>query len=212
MTMTMRSRSPYALPVALLLLSFTAGASASAQSTRKHAAPVSSADIIHRDSLGHASTARRVADGSIDQHFLRAMADYYDGMRSIAHGRMMQPSGHASHGGQNDPAIVDGEFDLLQQQVLTMLSTLYREQYSPVMPKAVAALTKPDGTMASLNHEESQTQLAGQIRQGIATIDAFRNNLHRPEVRAIASKHRPMLAAWLTQIGNGSRMESNMSH
>lgn len=140
------------------------------------------------------------------------MADYYDGMRSIAHGRMMQPSGHASHGGQNDPAIVDGEFDILQQQVLTMLSTLYKEQYSPVMPKAVSALTKPDGTMASLSHEESQAQLAGQIRQGVATIDAFQNKLHRKEVRAIAAKHRTLLASWLAQISDGSQMESNMSH
>lgn len=106
---------------------------------------------------------------------------------------------------------MDGEFDVLQQQVLTSLSTLYKEQYSPVMPRAVGALTKADGTMASMSHEESQAQLAGQIRQGIATIDAFRNKLHRPEVRAIAAKHRPLLASWLTQIGDGSRMESNMS-
>ncbi len=178
MIMTIRARSSYAIPVAVLRISLTASVGASAQSAHKHPAPVGSAGAIHRDSLGHASAARRVADGSVDQHFLRAMADYYDGMRSIAHGRMMQPSGHASHGGQNDPALIDGEFDLLQQQVLTMLSTLYKEQYSPVMPKAVAALTKADGTMASMSHEESQTQLAGQMRQGIATIDAFRNQLH----------------------------------
>lgn len=125
---------------------------------------------------------------------------------------MMQPSGHASHGGQNDPALVDGEFDVLQQQVLTRLSILYKEQYSPVMPKAVAALTKADGTMASMSHEEGQAQLAAQLRQGIATIDAFRNNLHRLEVRTIAAKHRTLLVSWLTQISDGSRMESNMSH
>ncbi|MDQ6759802.1 MAG: hypothetical protein M3Z32_08060 [Acidobacteriota bacterium] len=107
---------------------------------------------------------------------------------------------------------MDGEFDLLQQEVLTTLSSLYKEKYSPVMPKAVAELTKADGTMASMSHEESQAQLAGQMRQGIATIDAFRNNLHRPEVRAIAAKHRPLLASWLTQVSDGSRMESTASH
>ena len=69
---------------------------------------------------------------------------------------------------------MDDEFDVLQQQVFTSLSTLYKGQNSPGVPKAVAAPPKADGTIASLSHETSQARLPGKIGQGKATIHAFR--------------------------------------
>ncbi len=95
-------------------------------------------------------------------------------MRSIARGRITLPSRPASHERQNGPALSDDKFAVLQQQVFTGLSTLYKGRNSPGVPKVVAAPPKADVTIASLSHETSQAQLAGQIGQGIATIHAFR--------------------------------------
>lgn len=100
----------------------------------------------------NARTTVRAQGIAVDQKFLRLLADHYEGMRTVAHDRMMDAGGHAAHGKQNDPASLDGESDMLQTETLKLLSTLYHDEYSARPAKFILG---EHGSAASSNDAQN---------------------------------------------------------
>lgn len=136
-----------------------------------------------------------------DQRFLRQLADYYEGLRAQAHVGMGAPAGHAAHGAASDPAALDSEIDARQREVLQLLTSVYRDAYSPnaAADSALAAArpgtpgARPEVAAGGAAHGAEATPLAPQFRRGVALIDAASGRLRRPEVRALAERHRTLL-------------------
>lgn len=121
----------------------------------------------------HAANVRtpsRVQSITLDQKFLRVLADHYEGMRAVAHDRMMDAGGHAAHGKQNDPASLDGESDMLQAETLKLLSTLYHDEYSARPAKfGIGEHGSVTASNGALNDAQSTTnQKRVLLREGLS--------------------------------------------
>lgn len=147
------------------------------------------------------STAQAVGP---DQAFLRSMVDHYEMIRSMAHDAMMMPASHGEHGKKADPAELDSQFDMQQREMLALLTSLYKDNYSarplkaakPPAEKANASM----GGMVMANGatmSESPAQVVAMLRDGVRMIDSYRGRLRHPEVRTLAARHRATLAAMI---------------
>lgn len=147
-----------------------------------------------------------------DQRFLRQLADYYENLRTQAHTGMMAPAGHAAHGAASDPAALDADIDARQREALQLLTTLYRDAYSPRATPDSGRAAAERGSQPAMSSMPSMpgmgmntadsgaahggaeaSPLAPEFRRGVALIDAARGRLRRPEVRALAVRHRALL-------------------
>lgn len=132
-----------------------------------------------------------------DHEFLRHMLDHHETVIAVAHAQMMEPAGHAAHGGAGpDPTAFDSQLDAEKLEMLTLLSRLYGETFSPRADPAVgtpAAGKDHDGAPNSTKAagpEGPNAELTSQLRAGVALIDRFLPRLARPEVRDIARRVR----------------------
>ena len=145
-------------------------------------------------------TGKQTMGITADQRLLRLLADHYESMRTIAHDRMMQPGGHSAHGKQNDPASLDGEYDMLQAEALRLLASVYHDEYSARAAKlgleARGSLTPP----MEASHDKARLETAAWLHDTIAAIDSFRGSLHQKEVKQLAARHRVLLAGWLSEL------------
>lgn len=130
-----------------------------------------------------------------DQAFLRHMLDHHETVLALVHAQMMEPAGHAAHGGSADPTAFDAKLDAEKLEMLALLSRLYGESYSPWA--APDAPREPAGrepaathTAGADDHGTSQTQVATRLRDGIALVDRFLPRLTRPQVRDVARRVR----------------------
>ena len=142
--------------------------------------------------LGPLSPAR-----DADHHFLRDMLDHHERVILVAHEQMMEPAGHAAHGGGADPAALDSRLDAEKLEMLALLAKLYGETYSPR-----AGVVEADAHDASAGEEGPavQARLATEFRRGVALVDRSLPGLTRPAVRALARRVRASQAALADQM------------
>ena len=133
-----------------------------------------------------------------DHHFLRHMLDHHERVILVAHEQMMEPAGHAAHGGGADPGELDSRLDAEKSEMLALLSKLYGETYSP-RPDVTGADAREVG--AGEEGPAVQAKLASEFREGAALVDRSLPELTRPAVRALARRLRASQLAMANRFG-----------
>ena len=140
-----------------------------------------------------------------EQLFLRRMLDHHEGVVRLVHDRMMDARGHATHSGKTDPSAFDSFLDSEKREMLSMLATLYQEDYSPV-PAALVSPRPATSAAPDSSHGRATPvdALAVGFRAGVELIDRFHHHLRRPQVRALAERLRRTELAWLRELTSSS--------
>lgn len=131
-----------------------------------------------------------------DQDFLRHMLDHHETVLALTHAQMMDPAGHAAHGGASDPTAMDAKLDAEKMEMLALLSRVYGEDYSPRAseapgPVASAPASGTSPSAAEQDHgDELARALATQLRAGAALAERYSPRLTRPAVRDLARRLR----------------------
>lgn len=143
--------------------------------------------------------AADVPASDADQHFLRDLADQYEGMVYLSHGVMDRiPVGPAKdHAGR-----LDAEYDRDRGLLTEALTSLYADRHvvapRPADRAAADSILRLQGPELARAFE---ARVAENHRRALATVDEFLPRLRRPEVAKLARRIRESQRRALAELG-----------
>lgn len=131
-----------------------------------------------------------------DQRFLRTLADHYEAMRAVVHDEMSTAASHAEHGNAVSLSAFDPILDAEQRSVLSLLDTLYDEEYT-------TAPVLVDGGSRRTEAATREATLTAHFTQGAEWISRTLPDIRNARVRTLATRLGTSLRAHRRSIEKG---------